>query len=250
MSGVHWHKTERAKHFVHNWEFSGHTRTRKGPFARNGTALHAKRRLVCKTCNNGWMSRLENRMRLKMLRTLKSGRLALDPADLKPLRAWLGLKAIMMTYSILQTEAAPAPKLAEHYFNKARLSPLESLSVPAELTIAVMEMTPPFQWGGHNLVHAAGISLDTRTNHAEPFVNFAFAGQVGPIGFIASNLKNALTTITAVESRNPALMRVLAPESTSNLPRPLTPTQWEVVENLLFDLSGRPANFMHNRQFS
>ena len=83
-------------------EFITGTEVRFGPSfgRRQGTLLNKKFRVVCKKCNNGWMSQLETDVKPIILAMLSGERVAISAKEQAALARWIMLKVIVIDQSI------------------------------------------------------------------------------------------------------------------------------------------------------
>ena len=62
---------------------------------RQGHLVTTKFRIVCRTCNSGWMSELENEAKPLLIKVLNSDQLLLNEFDQKVLARWTAMKVIV-----------------------------------------------------------------------------------------------------------------------------------------------------------
>lgn len=66
---------------------------------RDGNVLTKKIRIVCKTCNNGWMSQIESAVKPILIALINRSNLVLSSEDTKILALWVSLKTIVGEYA-------------------------------------------------------------------------------------------------------------------------------------------------------
>jgi hypothetical protein len=64
-------------------------------------------RKVCKKCNNGWIERLEERVRDPVTRLMNDEPVSLDAAAQQDMAAWITLVTMMVEFTDLATQATP-----------------------------------------------------------------------------------------------------------------------------------------------
>lgn len=67
----------------------------KNKLKRQGHLFTTKFRVVCKDCNNGWMSRLEESVKPMFIRMIQGEKLSLQKSDQELLSRWIALKVIV-----------------------------------------------------------------------------------------------------------------------------------------------------------
>ncbi len=70
----------------------------------NGDELSRKLKIVCKNCNNGWMSRLETEVRGALTDLIKVNHITLTPNIQKVLATWIAVKTAVSEYTDLSTK--------------------------------------------------------------------------------------------------------------------------------------------------
>lgn len=70
---------------------------------RDGSVLTKKFRVVCKNCNNGWMSQTESAVKPTLIALINRSKLALSSEDAQLLALWVSVKAIVGEYSTENT---------------------------------------------------------------------------------------------------------------------------------------------------
>lgn len=78
-----------------------------GPVGRQGDIRTIRIRAVCRTCNNGWMSGLEEEVRPILTPLIKGESCTLTGAQLKTLAQWLTLKALVVEHANAETSMTP-----------------------------------------------------------------------------------------------------------------------------------------------
>jgi|GEM_PF-2471915 len=66
---------------------------------RSGNLISKKFRVVCTTCNNGWMSNLEERIKPILLPAVKGKSVVLDDSDISHLARWVVMKVMVAEHS-------------------------------------------------------------------------------------------------------------------------------------------------------
>lgn len=222
---------------------SGPSEIRRGNFSRNGTALHARWRLVCKRCNNTWMSNIENQMREVMRASIERGAFDLEPRTRDKIANWCALKGAMMfsavTANSTQFGSASHTLRADYSFLRAgKLSP--------NWAVAMCQFEPPFHWGGHNLVYEQmhllqyGNIYIPRPSPAR----FNMIGEVGPLGFWVTTSKRASDRLIRLTQASPERYALLAGgNGGEELSMTLKNSERACLEDVLYEISGRPKNF-------
>lgn len=224
------HPQSRVSHTVTELSRGGDRVLHKGIFARNGNFLHAKRRLVCEPCNNGWMSRLEKEVQPILSRMKVMSQLSLSEGETRRLSRWCSLKAAMFCTAIVSDSA-----LSEIKFKNSQIS-LEQLMAgecPGEYCVMIAKMEEPWIWGWHNLKY--GVLGSDR------FI-FGFAGQVGPLGIVVSNWPGCRSSAMQSEKKFKGHVGIISPNS-GLLPTIPEETPPPVLEMILYDMIGRPEQF-------
>jgi hypothetical protein len=88
---------------------------------RQGSVTTKKLRVVCKACNNGWMSKIEASAKPVVLGLLDRSSQLLDPGSLDALAIWLTLKVIVAEHAEVAT--ALTPPADRHLFYVERKIP-------------------------------------------------------------------------------------------------------------------------------
>ena len=84
---------------------------------------------VCHTCNNTWMSHVEDKNRTRFLPMLQNNRITVDPGGMKVIAEWAVLRAIV------QDSKKPSFKNDSFYTREERTAMRESLEVPARTRV-------------------------------------------------------------------------------------------------------------------
>ena len=75
------------------------------PKFKNGDIWSQKIRNVCLSCNNGWMSRLENNIKENLLDLIIDKKIKLGANEQTRLSAWIALVTIMAEYTQRETQS-------------------------------------------------------------------------------------------------------------------------------------------------
>lgn len=78
-----------------------------GPTGRQGDIRTIRIRAVCRTCNNGWMSGLEEEVRPVLTPLVEGAACALDTEQLRTLAQWLTLKTLIVEHATAETSVTP-----------------------------------------------------------------------------------------------------------------------------------------------
>ena len=70
---------------------------------RDGSVLTKKIRVVCKTCNNGWMSQLESAAKPTLIALINRSNLTFSSKDAQTLALWVSVKTIVGEYATENT---------------------------------------------------------------------------------------------------------------------------------------------------
>ncbi len=70
---------------------------------RDGSVLTKKFRVVCKNCNNGWMSQMESAVKPTLIALINRSKLALSSKDTQILALWVSVKTIVGEYATENT---------------------------------------------------------------------------------------------------------------------------------------------------
>lgn len=99
---------ERARHNkeVHNYNPKVGLRV-TGPTGRQGDQRTVRVRAVCTDCNNGWMNRLEGKVRPYLTPLATGERITLDQTALGIVAKWLSLKVMVVEHDAPDTVLAP-----------------------------------------------------------------------------------------------------------------------------------------------
>lgn len=101
-------------------------RTTTDNLSRPGSLKHKKLRVVCETCNNGWMSVLENDTKRIVLPMMTGQSLFLDASAQKLLARWIALKVIIIEQARPEDAVITAPE---------RVAFMEHQTMPEGLSI-------------------------------------------------------------------------------------------------------------------
>jgi hypothetical protein len=74
---------------------------------RSGNLITKKIRVVCKTCNNGWMSRLEEKVKPTLLNIIENKPVTLAEQSLSILARWIIMKVMVAEQSEENTQVTP-----------------------------------------------------------------------------------------------------------------------------------------------
>ncbi|TYO66152.1 hypothetical protein FXV83_12890 [Bradyrhizobium hipponense] len=85
----------------------------KGRMNRNGSPHAQQLRLVCESCNNEWMSRLQNQAKEPLTSLMRNDWSKLDVPSIKSVAAWVAMVTMCLEFADLKTQAIP---LAERQF--------------------------------------------------------------------------------------------------------------------------------------
>jgi hypothetical protein len=80
----------------------------KSKTRRQGHLITKRIRVVCTTCNNGWMSQLEDRVKPLLLPGLTGKDVSLRATDQKALSEWTFVKALVCEHSAIGLASTPA----------------------------------------------------------------------------------------------------------------------------------------------
>jgi hypothetical protein len=99
---------DKTKHFVSEMHVAldtGHASpvVGKGAFTRDGSPHNQTLRIVCESCNNGWMSRVINAAREPLIRLVSGKWPALGTEEMTDLAAWAEMVTISIEQSHLPT---------------------------------------------------------------------------------------------------------------------------------------------------
>ena len=92
-----------------------------GSSRRQGHLITKKFRVVCESCNNGWMSQIESAVKPILLAGVHGVELSLDREKQRNLAAWVCLKAMVCEHS--DAKLASTPFVDRHAFYNDRLIP-------------------------------------------------------------------------------------------------------------------------------
>ena len=104
--------------------------------------LERKINTVCHTCNNTWMSRVEDKNRPRFLYMIKNDPLSIDPGGMKIITEWAVLRAIMLD------SEKPSIGLKNFYTREERVAMRERLEIPAPTRVWFGALDE-FHLGGH-----------------------------------------------------------------------------------------------------
>jgi hypothetical protein len=88
---------------------------------RQGHLITKKLRVVCQSCNNGWMSQIESSVKDILVAGLTGQHLELLPQQQHDLATWLCLKTLIAEHS--DTRLASTPFIDRHAFYSSRVIP-------------------------------------------------------------------------------------------------------------------------------
>lgn len=88
---------------------------------RQGHLITKKLRVVCRACNNGWMSRLESTVKPFLVAGLTTRDQELDPANLAEIARWVCLKSMLAEHS--EPTLASTPSIDRKAFFSASVIP-------------------------------------------------------------------------------------------------------------------------------
>lgn len=201
---------------------------RNGIFAQTGLAMQEKRRVVCKICNNTFMSAIENRSRKRFADCLRWERTP-EARDYFDMALWFSLKTALFSHSIVMSEGrGKLPPVLSQSGKDA----IKSLSIPDELSIGYVEMLPGSGWAFHNLQYIAYPSV----SETQVFLAASFGG----VGFLATNHAPARQTLRGLASKHPRRVSMLSPQTLAEQTTPLIAGTTADLELLLRELL--PAN--------
>lgn len=105
---------------------------------RQGDVTTKKIRVVCKTCNNGWMSEIETQAKPILTKLISGCDCCLTPEQSHALAIWIAMKVIVSEHSEGGTQVTPAKDRCDFYKNK---------TIPEYFRIFI---------GNHSTNHSAG----------------------------------------------------------------------------------------------
>ena len=88
---------------------------------QQGHLITKKLRVVCRTCNNGWMSQIENSVKEILLVGLSAESIVLSEQKIRDLASWICLKTIVAEHS--DPNLASTPFVDRHAFYNQRTVP-------------------------------------------------------------------------------------------------------------------------------
>jgi len=97
---------------------------------------------VCHTCNNTWMSKVEDKNRPRFLNMMKNDPLTIDPGGMKIITEWAVLRAIMLD------SEKPSIGYENFYTREERIAMRERLEIP-DRTRVWFGALDGFHLGGH-----------------------------------------------------------------------------------------------------
>jgi hypothetical protein len=97
---------------------------------------------VCHTCNNTWMSKVEEKNRPRFLYMMRNDPLSIDPGGMKIITEWAVLRAIMLD------SEKPSIGYENFYSREERIAMREHLEIPARTRIWFGALDG-FHLGGH-----------------------------------------------------------------------------------------------------
>jgi len=97
---------------------------------------------VCRTCNNKWMSKVEDKNRPRFLLMMKNDPLSIDPGGMKIITEWAVLRAIMLD------SEKPSIGYENFYTREERVAMRERLEIPARTRVWFGALDG-FHLGGH-----------------------------------------------------------------------------------------------------
>jgi len=141
-------------------------RTRPGPLDRKGDMRSQKLRVVCRACNNGWMSTLQNLTKPVLLPFLLMERHELGPSQQEALATWATM--FTMIYETTIPEHAATDPVQRGVFLRNRsppeywmywCAPFDGRSTPAIQTGFRSSDRRPAVEGEATLIHKASVTL-------------------------------------------------------------------------------------------
>jgi hypothetical protein len=93
------------------------TKVRLRATLKQGDVIHRKARVVCGSCNNGWMNKLEEAARPYLTPLILGQTLMIEPAAQCVISEWIALKAMVMSFDTV-TLSSPIPEEACHSFKE------------------------------------------------------------------------------------------------------------------------------------
>lgn len=85
---------------------------------RQGDLITKKVRVVCKKCNNGWMSKLEERVKPILIPLLTADSSSVQKEDLSTLIEWIVMKILVSEHDEGGTQVTPVNERHEFYKNR------------------------------------------------------------------------------------------------------------------------------------
>lgn len=82
---------------------------------RQGDLVTKKFRVVCKECNNGWMSRLENSVKPFILSAIQNKNITLNSEQVAMLAQWVVMKVLVAEHNHNGTQVTPAEDRKRFY---------------------------------------------------------------------------------------------------------------------------------------
>lgn len=147
-------KLSKNTHQVTTFDKNGNLQTDKGQFSNSGASLSQTTKVVCKQCNNEWMSKIEADMEAAIIKVFINENKVIHPEQSDAFKKWMLLKMFLYerAYANFPVSSEELKKPLETEKQKRWKQFHQTQSIPQDFHFFIVNCMPPFQYGWHQYI--------------------------------------------------------------------------------------------------